>query len=95
MYYVACWTEDDGIYFCGHEHHLIADAMKCLVPDGGNFIRACESGVFRSLDNGEFIDFLEALGTMPWSWRNVAQSSVLTNNANGRREEGAAVKVRG
>ena len=70
--YVACFTEDDGVYSCGHEHESIADAMNCLVPDGRSFIRACEAGVFRSLHQGEFIDFLEALKKMPWSWQNKA-----------------------
>jgi len=70
--YVACLTRDDGVYSCGHDHESIADAMKCLVPDGGSFIRACEAGVFRSLHQGEFIDFLEALKKMPWSWQNKA-----------------------
>jgi hypothetical protein len=59
--YVACWTEDDGIYFCGHEHKTIAESMKCLVPDGGSFIRACEAGVSRSLNDGEVGEFLVAL----------------------------------
>jgi hypothetical protein len=44
--------------------------MNCLVPDGGSFIRACDDGVFRSLNDREFIDFLEELENMPWSWRN-------------------------
>lgn len=70
--YVACFTEDDGVYSCGHEHESIADAMNCLVPDGRTFIRAREAEVFRSLDQGEFIDFLEALKKMPWSWQNKA-----------------------
>lgn len=70
--YVACFTEDDGIYSCGHEHESVADAMNCLVPDGRTFIRACEAGVFRSLYQREFIDFLEALKKMPWSWQNKA-----------------------
>ncbi|HVG90332.1 MAG TPA: hypothetical protein VNB54_02475 [Alphaproteobacteria bacterium] len=70
--YVACFTEDDGVYSCGHEHESIADAMNCLVPDGRTFIRAREAGVFRSLQQGEFIDFLEALKKMPWSWQNKA-----------------------
>ena len=73
VHYVACWTEDDGIYSCGHSHLVVRDAMNCLVPDGGSFIRACEAGVFRSLTNREFIDFLEALQEMPWSWRNKTQ----------------------
>ena len=64
--YLACWTEDDGIYSCGHEHESIADAMKCLVPDGRSFIRAYESGVLRSLDECEFAAFEMALRAMPW-----------------------------
>ena len=35
------------------------------------FNRAYEAGTFRSLTNREFIDFLEALQGMPWSWRNI------------------------
>jgi hypothetical protein len=34
--------------------------------------------VFRSLTNREFIDFLEALHEMPWSWRNRTQGGELT-----------------
>ena len=67
--YIACFTEDDGIYYCGHLHQTVAEAMSCLVPDGGTFVRAYEDGVSRSLDSREFIDFLEALETMPWSAR--------------------------
>jgi hypothetical protein len=66
MRYVSCWTEDDGIYFCGHDHKSVAEAMKCLVRDGGGFIRACDAGVFRSLNEGEFVEFVEALKQMPW-----------------------------
>jgi hypothetical protein len=62
--YIACWTEDDGIYFCGHEHETIAESMKCLVPDGGSFIRAFEAGVSRSLNEAEDKEFLAALSTM-------------------------------
>ncbi|HZS29313.1 MAG TPA: hypothetical protein VFB76_18960 [Candidatus Angelobacter sp.] len=47
--------------------------MYCLIPTGGSFIRAFDAGVFRSLDNGELIDFLESLPAMPWSWRHKAQ----------------------
>jgi hypothetical protein len=43
LYYVACWTEDDGIYHCGHKHQSLVDAMKCVFPDGGTFVRACEA----------------------------------------------------
>ena len=67
--YAACWTEDDGIYYCGHLHQTVAEAMSCLVPDGGTFVRAYEDGVSRSLDSREFIALLAALGTMPWSAR--------------------------
>jgi hypothetical protein len=81
MYYVACWTEDDGIYFCDHEHASVADAMQCLVPDGGSFIRAYDSGIFRSLSTREFIDFLESLEAMPWSARNKARDGVLAVSA--------------
>jgi hypothetical protein len=75
--YVACFSEDDGIYSCGHLHPSVRDAMNCLVPDGGSFVRAYEAGAVRSLTNGEFIDFLEALAEMPWNWRNVAQGGDL------------------
>ena len=78
IFYVACWTEDDGVYCCGHPHLRVRDAMDCLVPDGGSFIRANEAGIFRSLTNREFIDFLEALQEMPWSWRNKTQGGELT-----------------
>jgi hypothetical protein len=78
LHYVACWTEDDGIFSCGHSHLDVRDAMNCLVPDGGSFIRAYDAGAFRSLTNREFIDFLEALQEMPWSWRNRTQGSEFT-----------------
>ena len=77
LYYVACFTEDDGVYSCGHLHPGVRDAMNCLVPDGGSFIRAFDSGVFRSLSGREYTDFLESLGKMPWSWRYKAQGGVL------------------
>ena len=67
--YVACFTQVDGVYSCGHVHPTIRDAMNCLVPDGGSFIRAHEAGTYRSLTNPEFIDYLETLEQMPWSWR--------------------------
>ena len=70
VFYFACFTEDDGVYSCGHSHLTVREAMNCLVPDGGSFIRACDDGVFRSLNDREFIDFLEQLENMPWSWRN-------------------------
>jgi len=77
IWYVACFTQQDGIYFCGHSHPSVRDAMNCLVPDGGSFIWAFDSGAYRSLQQTEFIDFLEALQTMPWSSRNKAQGSAL------------------
>ncbi len=64
--YMACRVGEDGIYSCGHEHETIALAMQCLTPDGGDFIRACESGVSRSLNELEFVAFLAALKEMPW-----------------------------
>lgn len=69
LYYTECWTGDDGVHWCGHFRLLVRDAMNCLVPDGGSFIRAPDAGVLRSLTNREFIDFLEASQEMPWSWR--------------------------
>lgn len=75
--YVACFTQADGVYACEHLHPSIREAMNCLVPDGGSFIRAHEAGVFRSLSNREFIDYLESLEQMPWSWRSKAHEGVL------------------
>lgn len=77
IWYVSCFTQQDGVYYCGHSHPSVRDAMNCLVPDGGSFIRAFDSGVYRSLHQREFIDFLEALPTMPWSYRNKAQEGAL------------------
>jgi hypothetical protein len=67
--YIACWTEDDGIYFCGHQHETIADALKCLVPDGRSFIRAFQDGESRSLNESEYQQFLDAVKSMSWSQR--------------------------
>ena len=75
--YVACYTEDDGVYSCGHAHPTVREAMNCLVPNGGSFIRAHDAGTLRSLTNREFIDFLESLEQMPWSWRSKAQRDAL------------------
>ena len=50
----------------GISNSTVRDAMNCLVPNGGSFIRAHDAGVFRSLDQAEYIDFIEALPTMPW-----------------------------
>jgi len=71
--YVACFTQDDGVYSCGHLHPTVREAMNCLVPNGGSFIRAHDAGTFRSLSNREFIDYLESLEQMPWSCRSKAQ----------------------
>jgi len=71
--YVACFTQDDGVYSCGHLHPSVREAMNCLVPNGGSFIRAHEAGTFRSLSNREFIDYLESLEHQPWSWRSKSQ----------------------
>ncbi len=67
MHYEICWVGEDGLYGCGHEHPSVADAARHMVPDSGSFLRAFESGVYRSLNDRELIDFLEALGSMPWS----------------------------
>ena len=84
--YVACFTEDDGVYSCGHLHPTVREAMNCLVPDGGSFIRAYDAGIFRSLSNREFIDFLESLEQMPWSHRCKAQGNGLAIPAAERPE---------
>jgi len=70
IWYSACFTEDDGIYSCDHKHPTLAEAMNCLVPDGGGFIRAFDGGVYRALNEGEYSDFLEQLEKMPWSNRH-------------------------
>jgi hypothetical protein len=66
MAYAVCWVEGGSIYSCGHEHESIADAMTCLAPRSGEFIRACESGIYRSLNEREVVTFLTALRDMPW-----------------------------
>jgi hypothetical protein len=53
LYYVVCWTETEGIYSCGHDHLTIPEALGCLVPDGGMFIRVRDQGVLRSLNDLE------------------------------------------
>ena len=70
IWYAACFTEDDGIYSCVHEHPSVRDAMNCLVPDGGCFLRACDRGVWRSLNDAEFGEFLVALYGMSWARLN-------------------------
>jgi hypothetical protein len=64
LYYFACFTEEDGIYSCGHQHPTVREAMNCMTPDGGSFVRAWDRGLSRSLNDREFIDFMEALQTM-------------------------------
>jgi len=66
MHYEICWVGEDGLYGCGHEHPSVADAARHMVPNGRSFIRACESGVFRSLNEAEFSCFLASLCHMPW-----------------------------
>ena len=41
LHYVVCWTENDGIYACDHQHMTIAEALQCecLIADGRTFIR--------------------------------------------------------
>jgi hypothetical protein len=60
LHYVACWTEKDGLYSCGHEHESVAAAMGCVIPDGRTFIRAVQGGVTRSLDDHELAEFRAA-----------------------------------
>ena len=84
--YVACFTQADGVYSCGHLHPSVREAMNCLVPDGGSFIRAHEAGIFRSLSNREFIDYLESLEQMPWGGRSKHQRGALTVPATERPE---------
>lgn len=60
--YEACWTERDGLYSCGCEHMTIADALRCMVPDGRSFVRAVQDGITRSLDDQEMKEFMAELG---------------------------------
>jgi hypothetical protein len=62
--YEACWTESDGLYSCGCRHLSIADAMRCMVPDGRSFVRAVEDGITRSLSDEELREFLMELGKL-------------------------------
>jgi hypothetical protein len=55
---------DDGVYFCGHSHLVVRDAMNCLVPDGGSFI-AHDDWYLPVFDEREFVDFFESLKEMP------------------------------
>ena len=87
IHYEACCTWDDGVYSCGHEHATVQSAMHCLIPTGGSFIRAFDAGVFRSLDNGELIDFLESLPAMPWSSRYKAQGGAPVSAAEAPDKE--------
>lgn len=56
--YVACWTENDGVHWCGCDHATIAAAMACLWPDGRTFIRAWDRGILRSLNDTELQLFI-------------------------------------
>ncbi len=78
VWYAICWVGDGGIYSCGHEHGSVADAMHCLVPDGGDFIRACESGVFRVEGDALEVARME-LGERcpPWRGEEVLLSALL------------------
>jgi len=67
--YAACRVVDGAIRLCGHEHGTIADAMGCVVPDGGSFISRVEFGSTTSLSEKELIDFLKALRDAPWASR--------------------------
>jgi hypothetical protein len=67
--------------------------MACLVPDGGSFIRAIDAGAFRSLSETECVDFLRALGTMPWSARNKAQGGALAVPLAASAGEGTAINA--
>ena len=62
---MACWTEDDGIHSCGHQHASVSDAMKCLPPGGAGFVRAFDAKNCRALNDAEWIDFMAALNTIP------------------------------
>jgi hypothetical protein len=73
IWYAAFYICPDGLYRCDHQHPTVRSAMYCIIPNGGSFIRAFESGAFRSLDYKELIDFVESLQDMPWSYRNKAR----------------------
>jgi hypothetical protein len=60
--YEACWTENDGLYSCGCGHATIAEAIKCMAPDGRSFVRAVQEGISRSLNDCELGEFLVELG---------------------------------
>jgi hypothetical protein len=83
-----CWTEDDGIHSRGHEHESVPDAMKCLVPDGRSFLRACESGAYRSLNETEFGYFLAALIEMPWKTPSPSSAGSTAKERAGKERAG-------
>jgi hypothetical protein len=64
-------AQGGGAAFYGQASQALA------LCEGRRFIRAYDAEVFRSLTNREFIDFLEALQEMPWSWRNRLQEAKL------------------
>lgn len=55
--YLVCWTQDDGVYACDHQHLTIGTALNCphFIPDGGHFLRAQDHGsrMPRSLTDAE------------------------------------------
>jgi hypothetical protein len=52
----------------GMKQQRVADAMNpAWYPTGRSFLRACEFGVFRSLNDCEFLDFLAELRNVLWS----------------------------
>ena len=61
--YEACWTENDGMWSCGCGHKTIREAVGCMTRDGRSFVRAIQNGVTRFLNDDEFPDFLQALGS--------------------------------
>lgn len=68
LYYVACWTEENGsTYACVHEHTSIREALDCLIPNGNFFIRANEEGHYRSLQEDEIREFNQVIQQMPWA----------------------------
>ena len=88
--YETCRVGEDGIYSCGHEHESVAEAMRCSVPDGGEFIRACESGVYRSLNDREFLDFSRGIEGHALE---VARMGLRKERRHSRGEKGALLSA--
>src|SRR5215472_7511933 len=91
VHYVACFVEEGGVYSCGHDHPSVREAMLCIDPNGGSFVRAFDAGVFRSLDSREMVDFYESLPQMPWSSRYGVRGDALATSAPVCVAEGAAI----